>query len=119
MPAEGHAHFQEPDIAFVYYSDDEGQTWSRGEGGIMIWQQGGYGRMWPCDEPSVIETRAGELLLFCRTILGRIYTSRSGPASQVKSNVEVLRFTPGQRFESGIEAYARVTQDQSDGGLSR
>jgi len=99
VPIEGHAHFPEPDISFVYYSDDEGQTWSRSEGGIMIWRQEGYGGMWPCDEPSVIETKKGELLLFCRTTLGRIYTSRSGPAEELKSSGQVLRFTPAQRFD--------------------
>jgi hypothetical protein len=102
VPIEGHAHFPEPDIAFSYYSDDEGQTWQRSEGGIMIWHEEGYGGMWPCDEPSVIETRTGELLLFCRTTLGRIYTSRSGPADQVKSNGELVRFTPGQRFDNPL-----------------
>lgn len=99
VPIEGHAHWPEPDIAYAFYSDDEGQTWHRSEGGIMIWHQEGYGGMWPCDEPSIIETKNAELLLFCRTTLGRIYTTRSGPSEQVKSNGQVTRFTPGERFD--------------------
>jgi hypothetical protein len=88
---EGHAHFPEPDNAFVYYSDDEGETWRRSEGGIMVWLDEGYGGMWPCDEPSVVETRNGDVVMYCRTSLGRIYTARSGPSEG--------KFTPGQRFE--------------------
>jgi hypothetical protein len=99
VPIEGHAHWPEPDIAFALYSDDEGNTWHRSEGGIMIWHQQGYGGMWPCDEPSIIETKQNELLLFCRTTLGRVYTSRSGHSEQVKSNGQVEHFAPGQRFD--------------------
>ncbi len=99
VPIEGHAHFPEPDIAYAFYSDDEGHTWRRSEGGIMIWHDEGYGGMWPCDEPSIVETRAASLLLFCRTTLGRIYTSHSGPSEQVKSSGQVMRFTPGERFD--------------------
>ena len=51
---EGHAHWPEPDIGFAYYSDDEGKTWKKSEGGIMVWHQDGHGGMWPCDEPSIV-----------------------------------------------------------------
>lgn len=99
VPIEGHAHFPEPDIALAFYSDDEGRSWQRSEGGIMIWRQDGYGGMWPCDEPGIVETKNEELLLFCRSTLGRIYTSRSGPSEQMKSSGEIAKFTPGQRFD--------------------
>ncbi|MBM3788247.1 MAG: exo-alpha-sialidase [Acidobacteria bacterium] len=99
VPIEGHAHWPEPDIAFAFYSDDEGRTWQRSEGGITIWHKEGYGGMWPCDEPSIVETKNAHLLLFCRTTLGRIYTSHSGPSEQSKPNGEVLRFSAGQRFD--------------------
>jgi hypothetical protein len=89
---EGHAHFPEPDNAFAYYSDDEGETWRRSEGGIMVWLDEGYGGMWPCDEPSVAETRGGDVVMYCRTSLGRIYTAHSGASDP--------KFTPGQRFDN-------------------
>ncbi|MFH0965881.1 MAG: sialidase family protein [Planctomycetota bacterium] len=79
-PIEGHAQYPEPDNTFVFYSDDEGRTWSRSEGGIMIWHKDGFGGMWPCDEPCLVELTTGDLLLFLRTSLGRVYTSHSGPA---------------------------------------
>lgn len=99
VPIEGHSHWPEPDIAFAYFSDDEGRTWQRSEGGIMVWHKEGYGGMWPCDEPSIIETKNAHLLMFCRTTLGRIYTAHSGPSEQVKPNGSATRFTAGQRFD--------------------
>jgi hypothetical protein len=96
---EGHAHFPEPDNAFVYYSDDEGETWQRSEGGIMVWLDYGYGGMWPCDEPSVVEARNGDLVLYCRTSLGRIFTAHSGASEEVRGGARV-QFTPGQRFDN-------------------
>lgn len=99
VPVEGHAHWPEPDIAFAYFSDDEGKTWQRSEGGIVVWHKEGYGGMWPCDEPSIIETTNAHLLMFCRTTLGRLYTSHSGPSEQVKPDGSVTRFTAGQRFD--------------------
>jgi hypothetical protein len=96
---EGHAHFPEPDISFVYYSDDEGKTWQRSEGGIMIWHKDGFGGMWPCDEPNVIEAKNGDILMFCRTSLGRLYTARSGPVDYLRDDGTRIRRTPGQRFD--------------------
>ncbi len=95
---EGHAHFPEPDIAFVFYSDDEGKTWHKSEGGIMIWHQEGRGGMWPCDEPSVAGLENGELLMFCRTTLGRIYAARSAHTRESKNGKEI-QIKPGQRFD--------------------
>ena len=74
---EGHTHYPEMDVAFVYYSDDEGQTWSRSESEIFIWKDNGYGGNWPLTETQVAELRDGRLLLFGRTTLGRIYQSFS------------------------------------------
>ena len=99
VPVEGHSHWPEPDIAFAYFSDDEGRTWKRSEGGIMVWHKEGYGGMWPCDEPSIVETKNAHLLMFCRTSLGRIYTAHSGPSEQWKPDGGVVRFTAGERFD--------------------
>jgi len=96
---EGHAHFPEPDNAFVFYSDDEGETWHRSEGGIMIWLNEGYGGMWPCDEPSIVEERDGDVVLYCRTSLGRIFTARSSESEELRSG-KLVKYKPGERFEN-------------------
>ena len=96
---EGHAHFPEPDIGFVYYSDDDGKTWEKSEGGIMIWHKDGYGGMWPCDEPSIVEANKGDVVMYFRTTLGRIYTAQSGPSDFVGTNGQRYTHTPGQRFD--------------------
>ena len=98
-PVEGHAHYPEPDNGFVIYSDDEGRTWQRSEGGIMIWHKEGYGGMWPCDEPSLIEARNGDVFLFMRTTLGRLYSARSTVTDYVNHAGKRLQHTPGQRFQ--------------------
>ena len=98
-PIEGHAHWPEPDIAYAFYSDDEGRTWHRSDGGIMVWHQDGHGGMWPCDEPSVIEVENGDVVMYCRTTLGRIYTALSRQTEEVTSKGERVVYRPGQRFD--------------------
>jgi len=93
-PIEGHAQWPEADIAFVCYSDDEGQTWQKSEGEIMIWHQDGFGGQWPCDEPNLIELKNGDVVLYFRTSLGRIYTARSGPCEGQDGPL-----APGVRFD--------------------
>ena len=80
---EGHAHRPEADYSFCYLSDDEGRTWRKSHGTILIWKDKGFGGMWPADEPCMVDTADGDLLMFFRTTLGRIYTSRSGPVDTV------------------------------------
>ena len=74
---EGHTHNQEMDYTWVYYSTDGGSTWHRSQGDIIIWKDDGYGGMWPCDEPNVVELKDGRLMLFLRTSLGRLYQATS------------------------------------------
>ena len=76
---KGHAHRPEADYSFNYVSEDGGQTWRRSHGSIVIWKDEGYGGIWPADEPCMVELSNGELMMFFRTTLGRVYTSRSGP----------------------------------------
>ena len=72
---EGHAHSPEIDIAFVYYSDDEGKTWQKCKGHLMGWFQAGMTGVTPCDEPCVAETKDGRVLFFARSTIGRIVCS--------------------------------------------
>jgi len=72
-----HARYPEFEASFCYLSDDEGETWFRSEGEIMIWLDGGRGGLWPMDEPCVVEVSEGQLALYGRTTLGRIYRSLS------------------------------------------
>jgi hypothetical protein len=70
---EGHAQWPEMDYAWCHYSNDEGETWNRSDGEIVIWKDDGYGGMWPVDEPNIIELSGGRIMMFARTTLGRIY----------------------------------------------
>ena len=79
---EGHSHSPEPDIGYVFYSDDEGWTWKR-TGGLMVWHEEGYGGLWPVDEPTMVEAANGDAMLYFRTSIGRVYTSRSRPAAYI------------------------------------
>ena len=83
FPVEGHAHRPEMDITFVYYSDDEGQTWQRSRDELMGWFNDGYDGVTPVDEPVAAELRDGRVLLFGRSTVGRIVqsTSRDGGAN--------------------------------------
>ncbi|MBM3892059.1 MAG: hypothetical protein FJ388_23330 [Verrucomicrobia bacterium] len=96
---EGHAQWPEADIAFVYYSDDEGRTWQASEGHIMIWHKDGFGGMWPCDEPNLIELNDGDVMLYVRTTLGRIYTARSGPCEFKDKDGRPVKLASGARFD--------------------
>jgi sialidase-1 len=63
--------------SYVFYSDDEGQTWSRGESEVFVPLQKGLGGNYSMGEPAVVELNDGRLLMFGRTNLGRIYRSYS------------------------------------------
>ncbi len=97
---ESHAHVAEPDLAFVYYSDNEGQTWQRSERFITVWHKDGYGGIWGCDEPSVIEAGNGDILMFTRTTLGRLYIARSASSDYLQANGTRVHHSPGQRFDN-------------------
>ena len=96
---EGHAHWPEPDNTHVVYSDDEGQSWQRSEGGIMIWHRQGYGGMWPVDEPTLVEMAQGDVVLFIRTTLGRLYTARSSTVDYVNRQGSRVQFPVAHRFD--------------------
>ena len=91
---EGHGHRPECDYSFCYYSSDKGRTWTKSHGTIVVWKDNGFGGMWPADEPCMIELSDGDLMMFFRTTLGRLYTSRSGP---VKTEVPPPFWRPDRR----------------------
>ena len=69
---EGHAHYPELDISYIYCSDDEGRTWSRSDGDLFVWLDDGYGGTYACDEPTLAEAKDGRLVMFMRSTVGRI-----------------------------------------------
>jgi len=73
---EGHGHLAEMCITYVYYSDDGGETWRRSHP-IFIWKDDGYGGIWETDEPNVAELSDGRIIMFIRSLLGRIYQTTS------------------------------------------
>ena len=74
----GHGYENIIDVTWVYYSDDEGQTWQRNEDGEMMvtidYSDGGH---YSCEESVVAEVSPGHLLMVHRTHLGRLYQSWS------------------------------------------
>ena len=81
--AHGYEHFFT--YCWVYYSDDEGETWQTNKGkgvwgaggelfGTLDYSAGGHYR---CNEPTVAEASPDHLLMFLRTPLGRLYQSWS------------------------------------------
>ena len=79
----GYEHFFT--YCWVYYSDDEGQTWHTNEG-KGVWGTGGelfvtldysVGGHYRCNEPVVAEVAPDHLLMLLRTPLGRLYQSWS------------------------------------------
>ncbi len=85
---EGHGHSPEIDIAFAYYSDDEGKTWQKCKGHLMGWFQSGALGVTPCDEPCVAETKDGRVLFFARSTVGRIVSSYSEDGGVTWSKVK-------------------------------
>jgi len=50
----------------IYYSDDEGETWSASDGDLMLWIDGGQGNLDALHEPTVAEAKDGRLVLLAR-----------------------------------------------------
>ena len=69
---EAHGHYPEIDIAFVYYSDDEGETWKTSDNHIIGWPEEGKRGIYPTEEPTVAQAEDGRLLMFTRSTLGRV-----------------------------------------------
>ena len=79
---EGHAHGPEMGISVVYRCDDEGKTWTKHVGGLMGWFDfegipNGHCGNTGCLEPTIAETRDGNVLLVGRATVGRLVQSVS------------------------------------------
>ena len=76
MLVEGHHHHPEFGGSVVFYSDDLGETWGSGPNDLWVWplpSEENFGGHSPFDEPVTVETADGRVLMFGRTVLGRIY----------------------------------------------
>ena len=85
---EGHNHWPELQITYVYYSDDEGKTWYRSEGEVFGWPYKGWGNVVSCDEPAIEELKDGRLILLMRSTIGRLLQSTSEDGGEHWSIVE-------------------------------
>ncbi|MDP7396324.1 MAG: sialidase family protein [Lentisphaeria bacterium] len=74
---EGHAHYPEIDVAFLYYSDDQGLTWHRAASDIIGWPDDGRRGAYAVDEPTVAQAGGGRILMLARSTLGRVIESWS------------------------------------------
>ena len=69
---EGHNHYPEIDITYVYYSDNEGNTWKRCYGDIFGWLRRGWDNIVACDEPGLDELKDGRIMMLMRSTIGRL-----------------------------------------------
>jgi len=74
---EGHGHHPEIEVAYCYFSDDEGKSWSRSEGDIIAWLDDGWNNFGTMDEPSLDQLPDGRVLMIARTLLGRLFKTIS------------------------------------------
>ena len=69
-------------ISIVFRSDDQGQTWQKHPGGLVGWfdfqgrPNGNCGQT-ACFEPTIAETKDGNVLLLARSTVGRLVQSFS------------------------------------------
>jgi len=70
-------------ISHVWYSDDEGQTWTRNR--VHAEFPGGNPKHRGAMEPCVVELKDGRVLMFTRTQLGAIYQSFSSDGGETWS----------------------------------
>ena len=63
--------------SYVFYSDDQGETWARSRNEVFIPLDNGVSGNFSFIEPAVVELKDGRLLMFGRTNLGRIFQSYS------------------------------------------
>jgi len=73
------AHFSDPHFgaSYVWYSDDEGETWKRNRDGELFIIRRPGGPFEPTFEPSVAEVEPGKLFMIMRANLGRYFQSWS------------------------------------------
>jgi hypothetical protein len=64
-------------ITWVFYSDDEGRSWSRSLSELFVSLDSGRQGCYSFEEPSLVERADGSLQMFGRTELGRFYQSVS------------------------------------------
>jgi hypothetical protein len=61
----------------AYYSDDEGETWTRSDNEAFVVLEQGVQGSYSMGEPTVVELKDGRVLMFGRTNLGRFFQSLS------------------------------------------
>ncbi|MXX53719.1 MAG: exo-alpha-sialidase [Dehalococcoidia bacterium] len=76
--------FDQRGVSFGLYSDDEGRTWTRGSGQVVV--NGEVG----AQEPGVVELRDGRVLMFIRTSLGRPHKCYSEDGGDTWSSPEPM-----------------------------
>ncbi len=79
---EGHAHAPEMAMSMVFRSDDGGKTWEKHPGALMGWFDfegniNGMCGQTACFEPTIAETKDGNVLLIARSTVGRLVQSIS------------------------------------------
>jgi len=78
-----HGHIMEAVMSNCYFSDNEGQTWRRSSGNIMVYKDKGFGGLWMADEPNIVELKDGRIMMYVRTSLGQLYKTYSHDGGRV------------------------------------
>ena len=82
IQVEGHSHAPEMGISIIYRSDDQGGSWTKNVGGLMGWFDfegipNGHCGNTGCYEPTIAETKDGNVLLIAQSTVGRLVQSFS------------------------------------------
>ncbi len=74
----------------MYFSDDQGMTWCRSENEVLVRYRVGpeLVAVSHCEEPAIVELTDGRIMLFGRTITGRLYRAFSSDRGNTWSEAE-------------------------------
>ena len=75
-------------FSYVYYSDDEGETWGQSSNQAFVALDQGVGGSYSFGEPTAVELNDGRLLMMGRTGLGRFFQTFSENRGETWTNPE-------------------------------
>lgn len=79
--------------SYVYYSDDEGETWGRSRNETFVMLENGASGSYSMEEPAVVELKDGRVLMIGRTYLGQHFRSFSNDRGETWTQPEATGLT--------------------------
>jgi hypothetical protein len=80
-------------FSYVYYSDDEGETWTRSRNEAFVSLENGASGSYSMEEPALVELKNGRVLMIGRTYLGQHFKSYSDDCGETWSQPEPTGLT--------------------------